>query len=237
MSSRLAAAIALLALLVACADTRAGKRLRILFVGNSLTMANDLPEMVENIAKANGERIECLSVAFSGYSLEDHWSQGDAARAIAAGSWTFVVLQQGPSALPESRVHLRADVRRFDEVITRHGARTALYMVWPSSERRQDFEAVSESYALAATDVRGVLLPAGDAWRAAWREDPSLPLYSGDGFHPSPLGSYLAALVIYNRLIGHASPDAAPGLPRLPPAQAAILQRAVASVEAVPSRR
>jgi hypothetical protein len=237
MSSRLAAAIALLALLVACADTRAGKRLRILFVGNSLTMANDLPEMVENIAKANGERIECLSVAFSGYSLEDHWSQGDAARAIAAGSWTFVVLQQGPSALPESRVHLRADVRRFDEVITRHGARTALYMVWPSSERRQDFDAVSESYALAAADVRGILLPAGDAWRAAWREDPSLPLYGSDGFHPSPLGSYLAALVIYNRLIGPASPGAAPGLPRLPAGHVAILQRAVASVAAVPSRR
>jgi hypothetical protein len=132
---------------------------------------------------------------------------------------------------------LRADVRRFDEVITGHGARTALYMVWPSSERRQDFDAVSESYALAAADVRGILLPAGDAWRAAWREDPSLPLYGSDGFHPSPLGSYLAALVIYNRLIGPASPGAAPGLPRLPAGHVAILQRAVASVAAVPSRR
>jgi hypothetical protein len=44
------------------------------------------------------------------------------------------------------------------------------------------------------------LLPAGAAWREAWRLDPSLALYSDDGFHPSPLGSYLAALAIWRGL-------------------------------------
>jgi hypothetical protein len=45
-----------------------------------------------------------------------------------------------------------------------------------------------------------VLLPAGEAWRAAWRRDPELKLYGKDGFHPSILGSYLAALVVFDRL-------------------------------------
>ena len=44
---------------------------------------------------------------------------------------------------------------------------------------------------------KGLLLPAGDAWRAAWAADARLPLYGPDGFHPSPMGTYLAALVIY----------------------------------------
>jgi hypothetical protein len=73
-------------------------------------------------------------------------------------------------------------------------------MVWPSSTRMGDFDAVSASYAMAAKDVDGLLLPAGDWWRSAWRQDAALALYGPDGFHPSPLGSYIAALAIYRGL-------------------------------------
>ena len=112
------------------------------------------------------------------------------------------MLQQGPSSLPESRVLLRDYAKRFAGEAKNAGARTALYMVWPAKARERDFDAVSESYALAAEDADGVLLPAGDAWRDAWRHDPSLELYAEDGFHPSRLGSYLAALTIWRGLSG-----------------------------------
>jgi hypothetical protein len=82
-------------------------------------------------------------------------------------------------------------------------------MVWPESYRRDAFPDVSASYRLAAQDVGGVLLPAGDAWIAAWRRTPSLSLYGADGFHPSTTGSYLAALTIYAGLTG-ASPMGLP---------------------------
>ena len=68
---------------------------------------------------------------------------------------------------------------------------------------------VSDSYRLAAEDVSGILLPAGDAWVAAWRQDEGLKLYGSDGFHPTLLGSYLAALAIYGGLSG-ASPIGLP---------------------------
>jgi len=44
------------------------------------------------------------------------WSRGTQNR-IAAGGFRFVVLQQGPSALPESRANLIEWTRRFDAVI------------------------------------------------------------------------------------------------------------------------
>jgi hypothetical protein len=204
MRSRLAILLALAVLigLAAARLTRRGDRVRILFIGNSLTTTNGLPAMVQALASAQGDRLECQTVAFPNYSLEDHWTRGDAARTIEKGGWSFVVLQQGPSALPESRVLLREYVRRFNQVIQPTRAKTAVYMVWPSAARRQDFDRVSESYTLAAADVHGLLLPVGDAWRAAWRRDRLLPLYSSDGFHPSAMGSYLAALVIYERVSG-----------------------------------
>jgi hypothetical protein len=175
---------------------------RVLFIGNSLTTTNDLPLRVRELGRDEGQAWETSAIAFPNYSLEDHWQRGDAARAIARGGWTFVVVQQGPSALAESRVLLVDYARRFDEKIRTAGARTALYMVWPSGSRRGDFPSVSQSYSAAAAAVSGLLLPVGNAWQAAWREDPRFPLYGDDGFHPSRLGTALAAIVIYERLAG-----------------------------------
>ena len=185
---------------------------RVLFIGNSLTAANDLPAMVQAIAKANGERIDYRMVAFPNYSLEDHWNRGDARRAIAEGGWHFVVLQQGPSALPESRILLVEYAKRFAGEAARTHARTALYMVWPASSRAFDFDGVKLSYQTAARETGGVFLPAGEAWRIAWKRDAALAFYGPDGFHPTRLGSYLAALVIYQGLTGKAAVRPAPGM-------------------------
>jgi hypothetical protein len=109
------------------------------------------------------------SVAFGDYSLEDHWNRGDALRAIASARWDFVVLQQGPSSLPESRALLVDYATRFAREIRRAGARPALYMVWPPLSREDAWDDVTASYTAAAAAVDGLLLPAGEALRAAGR--------------------------------------------------------------------
>ena len=206
---------------------------RVLFVGNSLTYANDLPAMVATLARAAGKPMQVDSVALPDFGLEEHWQQGDARKAIARGGWTYVVLQQGPSALPASRRILIDYVKRFDKEIKATGAKTALYMVWPSRQRRGDFSAVSQSYKAAASEVNATLMPAGDAWREAWAADSTLALYGPDGFHPSPMGTYLAALVIYRQL----TEVAPPALPVFGATaeQAALLQRA--AERAISSRK
>jgi hypothetical protein len=199
---------------------------RVLFIGNSLTEANGLPAIVETLSRqGGGTRITTASVVFGGFSLEDHWNQGTAQRRIAEGGWSIVVLQQGPSSLPESQVALREWTTRFDTVIRASGARTALYMVWPESNRRDAFDAVSRSYARAAEDVTGILLPVGEAWRAAWRRDPEVPLYGPDGFHPTLTATYLAALVIYQQISGR-SPVGLPPWTQMPADRALLLQQA-----------
>ncbi len=205
---------------------------RVLFVGNSLTEGNDLPLMVEALSASGGHALSVDSVTYGGVALEDHWNLGTQNR-IAAGGFRFVVLQQGPSALPDSRANLREWTRRFDEVIRRAGGRTALYMVWPESYRTGAFPDVAASYRLAAQDVDGILLPAGEAWVAAWRRDRGLRLYGPDGVHPTELGTYLAALTIYGGLT-EASPVGLPSrlslrngrVIEIPADQAALVQAA-----------
>jgi hypothetical protein len=210
---------------------------RVLFIGNSLTEANGLPTILETLSRqGGGTPISTASVVFGGFSLEDHWNQGTAQRRIAEGGWSIVVLQQGPSSLPESQVALREWTTRFDSVIRASGARTALYMVWPESNRRDAFDAVSRSYAQAAEAVNGMLFPVGEAWRGAWRRDPEVPLYGPDGFHPTPTATYLAALVMYQQISGR-SPVGLPGWMEMPADRALLLQQAAQEANAQFGRR
>ncbi len=176
---------------------------RILFIGNSLTYTNYLPGIVAELARASGEPIEVAMIAHPDFSLADHLATGEAARRIANEHWDLVVLQQGPSALPESRAELIASARRFAELTRARGTSIALFSVWPAADRPTAFDSVTTSYQAAATAVGGLLFPAGRAWTLAWQHTPALSLYGADGFHPSPLGSLLAALVVYRGILGH----------------------------------
>jgi hypothetical protein len=201
MFRRLAPLVAVVALAF-CAGGSAARPLplRVLFVGNSLTETNDLPAVVAGLARSHGRALEYRTITFGGYALEDHWSQGDARAALATRSWDVVVMQQGPSALPESQVNLRAWAIQWADEAAKFGTRTALLTVWPESYRRGALVDVIASYRRAAQAAGAELLPAGDAWRLAWRCEPRLPLYGPDGFHPGTLGTYAAALVVYGRL-------------------------------------
>jgi hypothetical protein len=175
----------------------------ILFVGNSLTYVNDLPGILQAMAdSAGGAKLAVATVAFPDYALEDHWAQGSAVKAIKGGGWEYVIMQQGSSALPDSRINLRQWTKNFAAEIRKVSAQPGLYMVWPQSDRQFDFQDVITSYTLAASDVNGTLFPVGSAWLAAWKRDPSIALYSPDGLHPSIAGSYLAAAVMYAKLYG-----------------------------------
>jgi hypothetical protein len=79
------------------------------------------------------------------------------------------------------------------------------------SYRRSALTDVIASYRNAAAAAGAVLLPAGQAWRAAWRRNPKLKLHGPDGFHPSATGTYLAALTVFAGLTS-TSPV---GLPRV----------------------
>lgn len=219
---------------------------KVLLVGNSLTYENDLPALLEALADSAGvEDLYVKMVAFPNYALEDHYLQGEALREIRKGGWKFVVMQQGPSALLSSREHLVYWAGVMAAEIRAVGAMPAFYAVWPASANFGDFPHVHASYDLAATTTNGALIPAGEAWQAAWRLDDTLPLYGGDGFHPSQQGTYLAALVMLQRFYPTLSPIGLPGRVRLatldlvyavPAAAVPTLQAAAAEAHATYGR-
>lgn len=199
--------VAALAAAGACQEAAPGPEspasLRVLFIGNSLTYTNNLPATLAGVTAAAGDGIEVEMIALPNYGLIDHLDRNSGAEAaIRRGGWDYVVLQQGPSTLPVNRDSLVLWTERFNPIIRSVGARPALFMVWPPTGQAGGFTAVRESYQAAAAAVDGLFLPAGAAWQDALAQDPSLPLYGPDGFHPGPVGTWLAAITMYEEFTG-----------------------------------
>lgn len=203
----------------------------VLFIGNSLTYTNDLPGMLSLLAASGGDTIRTASVAFPNYALIDHYYSGTALAAIKADRWELVIMQQGPTSTTGlDRDTLIVAARAFDPYVRAAGGKTALFMVWPDITRKAFWDNCRNSYQLAAQAVNGVFMPAGEAWRNAWAVDSTIPLYGPDGFHPSGLGTYLAALEIYERVTGKDSrllpPTAVLDGATVPVARVRVLQAA-----------
>lgn len=244
-------AAALLAAAPACGSSGGvtgpppGDGLAVLFVGNSLTYTNDLPGLVAAISLGAGDDppLRVGRVAFAGVSLEDHWAMGDALDAIDAGGWDVVVLQQGPSTTVANRAHLVEWSERFAERIRAAGGRPALLMVWPIDGSAAGFDATRASYTAAAQAVGGTLVAASEAWRATRAREPLVSLTQADGFHPSLLGSVIAAYTVWHAVTGRSPvglpPEIeGPGVPRitLTADLAAAIQAAVVEAQSAHGR-
>ena len=176
---------------------------KVLFIGSSLVDSHDMPVTLRQLALSGGlPQCYCLSIAYQDYELDDHLANGDAVRALQSEEWDFVVLQQGPSAHAESRPRLLKGTDDWKKLIDARGAQTILFLPWPARDSSFYFPAVIEAYRFVADSVGAILAPAGEAWLSAWALDPTLPFYGPNGYYPSEMGSYVAALVVFQRIYG-----------------------------------
>jgi hypothetical protein len=182
-------------------ETPAGHAM--LFIGNSLTYTNDLPLMVEKVAEAAGDSVRVGMSAGPNMAVIDHTVDGaDAIARIEENDWAHVVLQQGPTPAGICRDTLVIAAMRLAPKIRAAGGRPVLFLPWARRASPQLLPVAGESATAAARAVGGAVVPVGIAWKTALDEDGDLALYGGDGYHPAPAGTLLAALTVYDRLSG-----------------------------------
>lgn len=173
---------------------------RLLFIGNSLTYANGLPELVKSYAASQGKDISVSTIAHGNYALVDHWADGIMQEQIESGKFDFVIVQQGPSSQPYGRGLLIEYGNKISALCYENSAKLAFYMVWPSRQYYNTFDGVIESYRMAANENSDLLCPVGEVWQTYFNETDDFSYYGADGFHPSLKGSEVAAEVIYKSL-------------------------------------
>ena len=179
-----------------------GKPVRVFFIGNSLTGAHELPRVVQAMAASVGVRLEFNACMRGGANLEDHWNDRRCRSILQEEPWDYVVLQQGPSTIPDSQADLKKWTAKWAAEARNRGAKPGLYMVWAPRGQTNGMALASKSYRDAAKGSGCILLPAGDAWARAQKFTSEIELYERDGLHPRLTGTYLASLVITRGIIG-----------------------------------
>ncbi|MBL7815429.1 MAG: hypothetical protein JNL70_10470 [Saprospiraceae bacterium] len=172
----------------------------LLFVGNSLTYSNNLPQLVADFAQSKGRHIKVEMLALPNYALVDHLADGNVQKMIATKQYQYVIVQQGPSSQLEGRTLLLEAATTFKTLCQENDAKLAFYMVWPAFANYYNFDGVIRNYTEAATTTNALLCPVGTVWKAYIDRTHDLSYYGDDQFHPSLKGSQIAAEVIYESL-------------------------------------
>ncbi len=182
--------------------------LRVLFIGNSYTYYNNLPEMFAGLAQAGARKEVTVKMAApGGWRLKDHWTKGEARTLLRDEHWDYVVLQEqstlGVNYYVEGRTRIAGDevFRPYAELWSREihkaGATPVFYLTWAPRETPEDQVRLNFAYGRAARENHAILAPAGMVWSRVRGEHPSIGLFYRQGSHPSPAGTYLTACSLY----------------------------------------
>ena len=173
---------------------------KILFVGNSLTYTNNLPELVKQNAEQRGIHIDYKMIAYPNYAIEDHWNDGNVQKLIASEQYDYVIIQQGPSSQNNGRNMLIETGEKYSNICKSNNAKLCYFMVWPSLNYYHTFDGVIKNYKDAASINNSILIPVGTIWKKHFDSTDDFQYYGSDGFHPSLKGSTIAANAIVDSL-------------------------------------
>ncbi len=183
----------------------AKKKLRVLFIGNSLTYYHDLPGVVRRLSQSSRGEIEIEAFAYTkpGATLEQHAADPVALASIQGKKrWDFVVLQEQGTRPVTEPDKMKSAARELHQVIDKTGAKTLLFMTWPPRNDQRAMDRIAAACERTAEDLGCAVAPVGRAWLKALEKNADLVLYEPDGGHPSPLGTYLTACVFFGALSG-----------------------------------
>jgi hypothetical protein len=183
----------------------------VLFVGNSLTQVNNLPDVFKKFAAESPLHADVVvkSSTPGGAMFYDHWKRGQALALLREQHPNFLILQ-GQSTEPlSSSQNFASYAALFKAEADRVNAKTILFSTWarPASDAyykdatsggspAEMQTRLNSAYAKLARKTGATLAPIGIAWQRAQRDAPDIQLLDGTQ-HPSPAGTYLAAAVLF----------------------------------------
>ncbi len=190
---------------------------RVLFVGNSYTYYNSMPQLFAAISEHRmpGHRVETKFLGGGGATLEKHWDVGMVLDALKTSTWDYVVLQgQSKFGADDLRDSQSPDTffkyaEMFEKEKSESGAETVFFMTWSRKDQRDQQKYLSTAYTTIANKLTSKLAPVGSVWDEL-RDASALELYTEDGSHPAVSGSYLAAMTLSSTIFGVNS-DEVPG--------------------------
>ena len=190
---------------------------KVLFIGNSYTYVNNLPDLVKEIALSFGDTLVHNSSTPGGSNFNSHTNNTQTLNSINQQQWDYVVLQAQSQEPSFSPAQVANNTYPYAEILVdsihenSNCTEPLFFMTWGrkyGDQQNCQFyppictysgmqKRLRESYLEMAFVDSASCAPVGVAWKKSISIDSSINLYSSDNSHPSIYGSYLAACTFY----------------------------------------
>ncbi|MFN9596278.1 MAG: PKD domain-containing protein [Bacteroidota bacterium] len=201
-------------------DSIAQAKKKVLFIGNSYTAYNNLPQLVADVSLSAGDTVIFSSNTPGGYTFQGHSTDATTLALLSNGDWNHVVLQeqsQRPS-FPISQVQSSVFpyARALDSIAHALNpcVQSVFYMTWgrkngdasncaawpPVCTYSGMDSLLRLRYMQMTQDNNAMVSPAGAVWSHIRNNLPGIELYQTDESHPSLAGSYATACAFYSVL-------------------------------------
>ncbi|PCJ67620.1 MAG: hypothetical protein COA58_00350 [Bacteroidetes bacterium] len=192
----------------------------VLFIGNSYTNVNNLPNLLKEVAKSAGDTVISESHTPGGRQIWQHANDPEVFNLIRSRNWDYVVIQcqsQEPS-FPDQQVEQNVFpyARKICDSITANNPCTIplFYMTWGRKNGDADncgffpplctYEGMDSvlrsNYLKMGEQNEAEVCGVGAVWNELRKESSSIELYSGDESHPSYAGSMAGAYSFYSTI-------------------------------------
>ena len=200
----------------------------VLMMGNSHTLANQLPKQLEDLLRAGspGKTVSVV-VAPGSMFLDERLADRPSMDLLRSRQWTAVVLQAQKYSSSGMYSYSTAEAQTL---VRETRAVKALPVLFPEWARRgvPETETIYALHVSIARHQPACVAPVGQAWDLAQARMPTLSLHASDGNHSNAAGANLAALMLYATITGK-SPS---GLPALGNGVSAAVQEQLSTVAA-----
>ncbi|MBQ3483205.1 MAG: hypothetical protein IJA78_03420 [Clostridia bacterium] len=174
--------------------------MKLLFIGNSHTYYNAMPDTVHRLLEATGQKSHVTMLSAGGKSLTYHASDPAALFNIRCGKYDAVIAQDRASGFDAAS--FRDGAKALKELADKALSRFFLYMPWAARDNRAAQAPMTEAYHGFCRANGCSFAPAGEVFsRLLLTQSPDL-LYREDGNHATPVGSYAAAVSIFYVITG-----------------------------------
>jgi len=192
----------------------------VLFVGNSYTYGNNLPDLVKQISLSFGDTLIYDSSTPGGATFNLHTTNTQTINKINQQAWDYVVLQaqsQEPSFSPSQVANdTYPYAQQLVNLIAANDSCTEpiFFMTWGrkyGDQQNCQFyppictyngmqQRLRESYLEMTFNNNATCAPVGMGWKKSIELDSTLNLFASDNSHPSIYGSYLSACTFYSTI-------------------------------------
>jgi hypothetical protein len=172
--------------------------LRVLFVGNSYTHINNLPQITSILSGKVNTKLITRASTVGGGRLSEHWKGERGLKTkekIKNGNFDVVVLQGFSMAAINKPDSLTKYLKLFCNYIRKNGAEPYFYLTWARKRIPQYQKTIDSVYYSVANEMNATVVPVGRAWQLVEKLRPDVELFQIDGSHPSKFGAILSAYI------------------------------------------